>query len=74
MLVSGLMIFFPVVHGGGTVRVRGEFVKFGSSLVGVFWHGFPNLGSQLSLEPSHFPYCAILNTRAEVTETESEVS
>jgi hypothetical protein len=43
-------------------------------LVGVFWHGFPNLGSQLSLEPSHFPYCAILNTRAEVTETESEVS
>jgi hypothetical protein len=33
MLVSCLMIFFPVVHGGGAVRVCGKFVEFGSSLV-----------------------------------------
>ena len=38
MLVSGLVIFFPVVYGGGTVRVCGEFVEFGSSLVRVLWH------------------------------------
>jgi hypothetical protein len=68
MLVSGQMVFLPVAHGGGTVRVRGEFMKFGSSLVGVFWHGFPNLGGLLSLEPSHFPFCPILNTRPEVTQ------
>jgi hypothetical protein len=36
MLVSGLVIFFPVVHGGSTVRVCGEFVEFGSFLVRVF--------------------------------------
>ena len=33
MLVPGLVIFFPVVCGGGAVRVRGEFMEFGSSLV-----------------------------------------
>ena len=38
MLVSGLVIFFPVVRGCGTVRVRGEFVKFSSSLVRFIWH------------------------------------
>jgi hypothetical protein len=38
MLVSGLMIFFPVVRGGSTVGVCGEFVEFGSSLVRVIWH------------------------------------
>jgi len=38
MLVSGLVIFFPVVGGGGTVRVRCEFVEFRSSLVRVIWH------------------------------------
>jgi hypothetical protein len=31
MLVSGLVIFFPVVRGGSTVRVCGEFVVRGSS-------------------------------------------
>ncbi|GAC1616111.1 MAG: hypothetical protein PVS2B2_13430 [Candidatus Acidiferrum sp.] len=38
MLVSGLMIFFSVVHGSGTMRVRGEFVKFCGSLVRIIWH------------------------------------
>jgi hypothetical protein len=33
MLVPCLMIFFPVVHGGGAMCVCGEFVEFGSSLV-----------------------------------------
>ena len=39
MLVSGLMVFLPMVRGGGAVRVRGQFVKLGSSLVRVIWHG-----------------------------------
>ncbi len=38
MLVSGLVIILCVVCSGGTVRVCGEFVEFGSSLVGVIWH------------------------------------
>ena len=38
MLVSGLVIFFPVMHGGSTVRVCGLLVEFGSSLVRVLWH------------------------------------
>jgi hypothetical protein len=33
MLVSGLVIFFPVMHCGSTVRMSGEVVEFGSSLV-----------------------------------------
>jgi hypothetical protein len=33
MLVSGLVVFFPVVHGGRTVRMGGKFVEFGSSLM-----------------------------------------
>jgi len=37
-LVSGQMIVFTMVRGGGTVCVCGEFVEFGSSLVGVAWH------------------------------------
>jgi hypothetical protein len=40
MLMSGLMIFFPVVRGGNTVRVRGEFVELSCSLVRVTWHCF----------------------------------
>jgi hypothetical protein len=38
MLLSGLMIFFSVVYGGRSVRVRGEFVEFGGSLMRVRWH------------------------------------
>jgi hypothetical protein len=37
-LVSGLVIFFPVVNRGSTVSVRGEFVELGGSLVRVIWH------------------------------------
>jgi len=33
MLVSCLVILFPVVRGGCSMRVRGELVKFSSSLV-----------------------------------------
>ena len=32
-LTSGLVIFFPVVSGGSTVRVCGKFVVFGGFLV-----------------------------------------
>jgi hypothetical protein len=38
MLVSGLVIFFPVVRGGSMVGVRSKFVEFCSSLVRVIWH------------------------------------
>jgi hypothetical protein len=38
MFVSGLVISFPVVRGGRTVRVCGEFVELGSSLVRVIRH------------------------------------
>ena len=37
-LVPGQMIFLPVVRGGSAVRVRGEFVKFSSSLMRIIWH------------------------------------
>jgi hypothetical protein len=39
MLLSSLVVFFPVVCGSGTMRVCGEFVEFSSSLVRVTWHG-----------------------------------
>jgi len=38
MLVPGLVIFFPMARGGGTVRVGGEFMELGSSLVRVIRH------------------------------------
>jgi hypothetical protein len=40
MFVSGLVVFFSVMRGGGAVRVRGEFMEFGSSLVRLVWHGY----------------------------------
>ena len=39
MLVSGLVIFFPVVRSSHSVSVCGEIVQFCGSLVCVFWHG-----------------------------------
>ena len=39
MFLSGLVVFFSVVCGSGTVRVCGEFVELGGSLVRVLWHG-----------------------------------
>lgn len=39
MFVSSLVIFFPVVRRGSTVRVCGEFVVLRSSSVRVIWHG-----------------------------------
>jgi hypothetical protein len=41
LLVPSQVIFFSVRDGGSAVRVRvrGEFVEFGSSLVRVKWHG-----------------------------------
>ena len=39
MLLSGLVVFFAVVCGSGTVRVCGEFVELSGSLVRVTWHG-----------------------------------
>jgi len=39
VLLSGLVVFFSVVCGSRTVRVCGEFVELGGSLVRVIWHG-----------------------------------
>jgi hypothetical protein len=54
VLVPGLMIFFPVVRGGSTVRVRCEFVEFGCSLMRVIGHGYPRPQGHLHLSPSGF--------------------
>jgi hypothetical protein len=54
MLMSGLVIFFPVMHGGGTVRVGGELVEFSSSLVRVIWHCYSNPWQPLYLRTSPF--------------------
>ena len=51
VLVSGLVIFFPVVRGA--MRVCGVFVEFGSSLVRFIWHCFPILGGHSDLTCSH---------------------
>lgn len=56
MLVSGLMIFFPVVRRGSSVRVCGEFVELGSSLVRLIWHSVSHPGARSSLQkfPARF--------------------
>lgn len=38
MLVPGLMVFLPVVHGSRPVCVSSEVVELRSSLMGIFWH------------------------------------
>ena len=55
MFVSGLVIFFPVVRGGSTVRVCGEFVELGSSLVRIIWHSVSHPGGPLHLGTIPFP-------------------
>ncbi len=62
LLVPGQVIFFTVVSGGGAVRVCGELVEFGSSLVRVIWHGV-SLGFRCILDSFHFPRCPIRDTR-----------
>lgn len=59
MLVSGLMIFFPVVYRGSSVRVRSEFVKFGSSLMRVVWHSVSQLC--YPLHPKTIAFFAVFN-------------
>ena len=71
MLVPGLVIFFPVVRGSGTVRVCSEFVEFGSSLVRVIWHGvfYPRFsipGFRSTLESLRFPSCSITDVSGEM--------
>ena len=55
MFMSGLVIFLPVVRGGSTVRVCGEFVELGRSLVRVI--GIASLipGGPLHLGTIPFP-------------------
>jgi hypothetical protein len=64
MFVPGLVIFFSVVRGGRTVRVRREFVELSGSLVRVVWHNVSHPGGHSILEPFHFPSCSLMNTRA----------
>jgi hypothetical protein len=55
-LVSGLVIFFPVVRGGSAVRVCGEFVELGSSSVRLIWHTVFHPGARSNLQkfPARF--------------------
>lgn len=63
MLVSGLVIFFPVVRGGDTVRVCSQFVEFGSSLVRIVWHSVRGPRFRLHIRHSMCClHCSILNT------------
>jgi hypothetical protein len=39
-----------VVRGGGTVRVCGEFVELGSSLVRLIWHSVSHPGARSNLQ------------------------
>jgi len=60
MLVPSLVIFFPMVRGGSTVRVCGEFVELRSSLVRVIWHSATH-----PLRPLHLriiPFSKLFNT------------
>jgi len=59
MLVSGLVIFFPVVRGGSKVRVCGKFVVFGSFMVRVNWHSASNPCWPLQLRI--FPFSKLFN-------------
>jgi hypothetical protein len=54
MLLAGLVIFFSVMHGGSTVRVGGELVKFRSSLVRISWHMVFHPRQPLHLRTSPF--------------------
>ena len=51
MLVPGLVIFFPVVYGGGAMRVGSEFMEFGSSLVRIIWDCIRFLGVHPNIIP-----------------------
>jgi hypothetical protein len=61
MFVSGLVIFFSVVRGGSTVRVCGEFVELGSSLVRVIWHNVSH--PRRPLHVGTIPFSKLFNIR-----------
>jgi hypothetical protein len=44
MLVARKVILLAVTHGSGTVRVRGHFVEFGSSLMRIVIHDGSSCG------------------------------
>jgi hypothetical protein len=39
MLVSGQVILFSVMRGGGAMGVRSLLVKFSGALMRIIWHG-----------------------------------
>jgi hypothetical protein len=59
VLVPGQVIFFSVVRGGGPVRVCGEFVEFGSSMVRVVRHKVSQLC--YPLHPRAIPIFVLFN-------------
>lgn len=73
VLVSGLVIFFPVVRGGGAVCVCGVFVEFGSSLVRFIWHSFshPRWPFSRNLQQFRFPSCSVVGVRCARTSGET---
>jgi hypothetical protein len=66
IFVSGLVIFFPMVHGGSTVGVCGEFMEFGGPSVRVIWHSVSHPPCAPFWNPSIFQSCSIVDTRVAV--------
>lgn len=63
-LVSAQVIALGVGRGGGTVRVRGQFVEFSSSLVRIVWHSVRTLAAILEhfgFHTVHFRHTAVLS-------------
>jgi hypothetical protein len=60
VLLSGLVVFFSEVCRSRTVRVCGEFVELGGSLVRVIWHTISLVSSHLRIIP--FPKTVYLWT------------
>src|SRR5208337_4069372 len=54
MLSPGLVIFFAVVLRRNAVRVCGELVEFGGSLVRVIWHSVSHPGCPAHLKTIPF--------------------
>jgi hypothetical protein len=66
MLLPGLVIFLAVMRGSGAMRVCGEFVEFGSSLVRLTWHSSPHPPCCSNLKPFRIPSCSIMDTRLDL--------
>jgi hypothetical protein len=61
MFLAGLVIFFSMMRRGRAVRVGGEFMELGGSLVRIVWHGIFFLLFKSILHPFTASNCSIMN-------------